>query len=106
MAGGPLARTELGHHKVQGIDHAYTLQGWLKAVNANTLGPDHDMAADASTVTDHIHGNIGHDAFGYSLHYYEGDYTPKAAASAPVSRPREAAPRAYYSEPSPVPNSI
>jgi RHS repeat-associated protein len=69
---------------VQGIDHAYTLQGWLKAVNANTLGPDHDMAADASTATDHIHGNVGHDAFGYSLHYYEDDYTPKAAASAPV----------------------
>ncbi len=42
------------------------------------------MAEDASTATDHIHGNVGHDAFGYSLHYHEDDYTPKAAASAPA----------------------
>ncbi|MBC7388106.1 MAG: hypothetical protein H7329_02750 [Opitutaceae bacterium] len=30
---GPLARTVLGKMRVQGIDYAYTLQGWLKAVN-------------------------------------------------------------------------
>ncbi|MES2773902.1 MAG: hypothetical protein V4722_06940, partial [Bacteroidota bacterium] len=30
---GPLARTELGALKVQGVDYAYTLQGWLKAIN-------------------------------------------------------------------------
>ncbi|MBL7756594.1 MAG: hypothetical protein JNL59_04345 [Chitinophagaceae bacterium] len=30
---GPLARAELGQLRVQGMDYAYTLQGWLKAVN-------------------------------------------------------------------------
>ncbi len=30
---GPLARTILGKLKVQGLDHAYTLQGWLNGVN-------------------------------------------------------------------------
>ena len=30
---GPLARTVLGQNQVQGIDYAYTLQGWLKGVN-------------------------------------------------------------------------
>jgi RHS repeat-associated protein len=30
---GPLARTVLGQQQVQGIDYAYTLQGWLKGVN-------------------------------------------------------------------------
>ena len=36
---GPLARTVLGDalKEVQGIDYAYTLQGWLKGVNATAL---------------------------------------------------------------------
>ncbi|RXK86142.1 scabin-related ADP-ribosyltransferase [Filimonas effusa] len=34
---GPLARTVLGHNQVQGLDYAYTLQGWLKAVNSGQL---------------------------------------------------------------------
>ncbi len=32
-AHGPLARTRLGEYQVQGIDHTYTLQGWLKSLN-------------------------------------------------------------------------
>jgi RHS repeat-associated protein len=31
---GPLARTILGQQQVQGVDYAYTLQGWLKGVNS------------------------------------------------------------------------
>lgn len=30
---GPLARVELGENQVQGLDYAYTLQGWLKSLN-------------------------------------------------------------------------
>jgi RHS repeat-associated protein len=30
---GPLARIELGDQKVQSLDYAYTLQGWLKGIN-------------------------------------------------------------------------
>jgi hypothetical protein len=34
---GPLARVEYGKNQVQGLDYAYTLQGWIKGVNSNTL---------------------------------------------------------------------
>lgn len=34
---GPLARTVLGHLKVQASDYIYTLQGWIKAVNPGVL---------------------------------------------------------------------
>jgi RHS repeat-associated protein len=70
-AHGPLARVELGDKKVQGIDYAYTLQGWLKTVNgenlansANDLGQDGSLAGRTKTK----------DAFGYSLSYYDNDY--------------------------------
>ncbi len=82
---GPLARTEVGEHKVQGIDHAYTLQGWLKGVNSNDLDETIDMGKDGLdyTVSDDpyftaetdIHDNIARDAFGFSLGYYDTDYT-------------------------------
>ncbi|RTY91780.1 hypothetical protein EKL32_18115, partial [Flavobacterium sp. GSN2] len=72
-AHGPLARVELGNKKVQGIDYAYTLQGWLKTVNgenitdpANDLGQDGLAAGTTKTK----------DAFGYSLSYFAGDYHP------------------------------
>ena len=32
---GPLARMELGQNKVQGVDYAYTLQGWMKGINTS-----------------------------------------------------------------------
>lgn len=40
---GPLARTELGQLKVQGLDYIYTLQGWIKGVN----GTDEEIKLDA-----------------------------------------------------------
>ncbi len=43
---GPLARTVLGEQQVQGIDYAYTLQGWLKGVNSTAISaaPSEDCA--------------------------------------------------------------
>lgn len=70
---GPLLRTELGENKVQGIDYAYTLQGWLKGVNSERLDPANDMGYDAIGLL-HPHDQIGRDAFGYSLGYYANDY--------------------------------
>ena len=72
---GPLARTELGDLKVQGLDYAYTLQGWLKGVNSSSLGdPQFDMGQDGKTGgTMPI---VARDAFGYMLDYYRGDYKP------------------------------
>ncbi len=43
---GPLARTVLGDQSVQGIDYAYTLQGWLKGVNSTGATRQHDMGGD------------------------------------------------------------
>ncbi|MCO6175372.1 DUF6443 domain-containing protein [Flavobacterium sp. NRK F10] len=70
-AHGPLSRVEVGDKMVQGVDYAYTLQGWLKAVNGENLAsPHNDMGADG------ISANIlkTKDAFGYSLNYFDGDY--------------------------------
>ncbi|WP_442794996.1 RHS repeat domain-containing protein [Pelobium manganitolerans] len=67
---GPLARMELGdiNGKVQGVDYAYTLQGWLKGVNGQSLDASQDMGLDGNI--------IAKDAFAYSLGYYNGDYQP------------------------------
>ncbi|PKV51936.1 YD repeat-containing protein [Aquimarina sp. MAR_2010_214] len=69
FAHGPLARTILGDKKVQGIDYAYTLQGWLKGVNSESLSPDTDMGGDGANGS-----KVAKDAMGYSLSYYTGDY--------------------------------
>ncbi|WP_299311244.1 RHS repeat-associated core domain-containing protein [uncultured Aquimarina sp.] len=71
FAHGPLARTELGAQKVQGMDYAYTLQGWLKGVNSESLTPDSDMGGDGA-----INSTVAKDAMGYSLGYFHDDYTP------------------------------
>ena len=65
FAHGPLARTLLGDKEVQGMDYAYTLQGWLKGVNANTLNPTNDLGADGTASS-----NVAQDAMGYALTYY------------------------------------
>ena len=73
-AHGPLARVELGNNKVQGIDYAYTLQGWIKGVNSNVLKPNTDIGQDG--LVGNVNANFAADAFGYSLNYYTGDYHP------------------------------
>ncbi|WP_308993698.1 polymorphic toxin type 50 domain-containing protein [Mariniflexile litorale] len=65
FAHGPLARTLLGDKEVQGIDYAYTLQGWLKGVNSNTLNPTIDLGTDGTAGS-----NVAQDAMGYALTYY------------------------------------
>lgn len=67
---GPLAKVILGDKKVQGIDYAYTLQGWLKMVNSENLSSNNkDMGGDGNY--------ISKDAFGFSLSYFNGDYQPR-----------------------------
>jgi hypothetical protein len=73
---GPLARVEIGEDKVQGVDYAYTLQGWLKAVNSNTMVETRDMGKDGAMPDANTHKSIARDAFGYSIGYYVGDYAP------------------------------
>lgn len=74
---GPLARIEIGNYKVQGLDYAYNLFGWLKGVNSNTLKTNRDIGKDGNinnlnliTETHNIHKKIAKDEIGYSLGYY------------------------------------
>lgn len=73
-AHGPLARTVLADQEVQGIDYVYTLQGWIKGVNSNGLNQDKDPGRDGNGTSDNK--LVARDVFGYSLHYFTGDYTP------------------------------
>jgi hypothetical protein len=67
---GPLARVVLGQQQVQGLDYAYTLQGWLKGVNSMALDTSRDMGSDGSRTLS------PKDAFGFQLNYFTGDYQP------------------------------
>ena len=75
---GPLGRVELGGLKVQGIDYAYTLHGWLKGVNSNNLHQQRDIGQDGHQGS--INSNVARDVFGFSLHYYNDDYKPISGA--------------------------
>jgi RHS repeat-associated protein len=72
---GPLARTELGEYRVQGLDYYYTLQGWVKGVNM----PYQDNAAVGNLLDE----GVGKDVFSYALGYYQGDYKPVAPGLVP-----------------------
>ncbi|MDB5255542.1 MAG: repeat protein, partial [Chitinophagaceae bacterium] len=78
---GSLARTEIGDLKVQGMDYAYTIQGWIKGVNSESLDASKDMSKDGSTASTNLNARIGQDAFGYSLGYYKNDYSSAGAGS-------------------------
>lgn len=75
---GPLSRKELGDMKVQGVDYAYTIQGWMKGKNSNTLRAHRDMGRDGAAGVNRF---VGQDACGYSLGYFDGDYMPVGAMS-------------------------
>ncbi len=87
---GPLARTEFFKQGtsakiLQGLDYAYTLQGWVKMVNGQFL--ENDMGEDG--MTGGVFGLSNRDAFGYSLGYFAGDYSP-IVSSNPLSNFRNA----------------
>ena len=71
---GPLARVELGHDKVAANDFAYTIQGWLKAVNSTVLRSHRDMGKDGNNVANNQNRFVGQDAFAYTLGYFNWDY--------------------------------
>jgi hypothetical protein len=71
---GPLARTELGQYKVQGIDYAYTLQGWLKGINGDSLDASKEIGGDGYHSS--IFARVSRDVYGYKVGYRNGDYAP------------------------------
>jgi len=75
---GPLARIEYGQKQVQGQDFAYTINGWLKGMNASVLQRDRDMGKDGTTgyLTSNpsAHTLFARDVTAYTLGYFDGDY--------------------------------
>ena len=82
---GPLARLVLGQNLVQGIDYAYTLQGWLKGVNSLNLNKATDIGHDGDTT--YSNGFVAPDQFGFSLNYFGADYQPVNETVAPFPSP-------------------
>jgi RHS repeat-associated protein len=85
---GPMARTELGQLRVQGLDYAYTIQGWLKGVNGTAIqqsgtGTSYDMGQDGlgfvtppTPPASPTGSLVARDAFSFSLNYFNNDYKP------------------------------
>ncbi len=82
---GPLARTEIGDKQVQAQDYAYTLQGWLKSVNSSTGNRKNDMGKDGINRAGNLNSFGAKDAYGFSLHYYKGDYSEIGSGANPNS---------------------
>ena len=57
------------------LNHAYTLQGWIKGVNSDILDPENDMGLDSHNDENNPNRYFAKDAMGFSLGYFEGDYT-------------------------------
>ncbi|MCO5238373.1 MAG: hypothetical protein M9933_19110 [Chitinophagaceae bacterium] len=73
----------LGQRQVQGIDYAYTLQGWLKGINSSNASTTYDMGGDATGVNP----MVAKDAYSFTLHYFPDDYTPVNTARLPFAEP-------------------
>ncbi|MBD0255109.1 MAG: hypothetical protein ICV83_05275 [Cytophagales bacterium] len=71
---GPLRRMGIGEDKVQGVDYAYTIHGWLKGINALGADPGKDLGKDGGAGSDY-----SPDEFGMTLGYYAGDYRHKSS---------------------------
>lgn len=82
---GPLARVEIGQHQVQGMDYAYTINGWIKGMNSNTLDPGRDMGNDSRigylAQNEEVHRSFAKDVFGYTVNYFDGDYQAVGGSS-------------------------
>jgi RHS repeat-associated protein len=97
---GPLSRTVIGQLQVQGVDYAYTIQGWLKGVNSTAVGDGtYDMGNDGKTGGPEV-PRVARDIYGFGLHYFDNGSTEmdyKAIGSANVfARPNNNAFKSLY----------
>lgn len=80
-----MARVEIGQHQVQGMDYAYTINGWIKGMNSNTLDPGKDMGNDSRigylAQNEEVHRSFAKDVFGYTVNYFDGDYQAVGGSS-------------------------
>lgn len=77
---GPLANLKIGNQKIQSIEYAYTIQGWLKSINGDVLNVAFDMGKNGlSTATTPmpLWGDMiyARDVVAHALHYFSGDYS-------------------------------
>jgi RHS repeat-associated protein/uncharacterized repeat protein (TIGR01451 family) len=70
---GPLARTEIGEDRIQGLDFTYTIHGWLKGINTPDLAQNAYNPDGINTQGDAPNTN-SKDEFGMALGYYSGDF--------------------------------
>ncbi|MFN8272705.1 MAG: hypothetical protein U0U33_20765 [Chitinophagaceae bacterium] len=83
---GPLNRMLLGKQQVQGIDYAYTLQGWLKGINSTSLMTGDDMGGDGKSAGGVASNPVAKDVLGYALEYYGySDYEPISSSKKPFA---------------------
>jgi RHS repeat-associated protein len=80
---GPLARMEFGDQRVQGVDYAYTLQGWIKAINGQGLDTAHNIARDG--IAGSLYNRISRDVYGFTLGYHDSDYHPINSAATAIN---------------------
>lgn len=79
---GPLAEMQVGDLKTQSVQYAYTIQGWLKAINGDVLNPAEDMGKDGYSTNPSDPANIyPADLMAHSLDYHKEDYQPIDATS-------------------------
>jgi hypothetical protein len=71
---GPLKREEIGHYNIQGRDYTYTINGWLKGINATNLAQGDDPGQDGYALAG-ANSNFAKDVFGMQLNYFDGDFT-------------------------------
>jgi len=101
---GPASRVEIGHHKVQGNDFAYTINGWLKGMNSTSLNRTRDGGRDGALgyLGGNAEANAGfaRDVTGYTMGYFTNDYksiaTTSFEASVGSSNPLSNAIKALY----------
>jgi HNH endonuclease len=77
---GPLARIALGDRNIQGIDYAYTIQGWLKSINTDVLDSTADMGKDGLPSSVFLK-----DVFALTLDYFTKDYASIGGAAANIN---------------------
>jgi RHS repeat-associated protein len=70
-AHGPLKRLSVGHDNIQGLDYVYTINGWLKAINHQSLNHEYDPGKDGTSRGDVA---FAPDVFGFTLGYFDGDF--------------------------------
>ncbi|MEW8561006.1 MAG: RHS repeat-associated core domain-containing protein [Candidatus Thiodiazotropha sp.] len=74
---GPIRRLVLGEDEVQGVDYVYTIQGWLKAINAGDASSQRDPGGDS--LIGNVHSTVPRDVLGLLITYFDQDYQPTTA---------------------------